>query len=65
MEAVVRQFSPEDLAEFERFVRRARLTKAKSDGRSALDLPPPDLGQMLKPPGARGEWYDEMLEGRV
>lgn len=65
VEAVVRRFSPEELAELERFVRKARLTKTKSDGRSALDLPPLDLGQMLKPPGAREEWYDEMLEGRV
>jgi hypothetical protein len=33
--------------------------------RSALDLPPLDLGRMLRPLGTREEWYDEMLEGRV
>ena len=65
VEAVVRQFSAEELAELERFVRQARLTKAKGSGRSALDLPPLDLGRMLKPLGTREEWYDEMLEGRV
>jgi hypothetical protein len=65
VEAVVRRFSAEELAELERFVRKARLTKAKGSGRSALDLPPLDLGRMLKPLGTREEWYDGMLEGRV
>ena len=53
VEAVVRQFSTEELAELERFVR------------NALDLPPLDLGRMLKPLGTREEWYDDMLGGRV
>ncbi len=61
VEAVVPQFSAQELAELERFVRQARLTKAKSSGRSALDLPPLDLGRMLKPLGTREEWYDDML----
>ncbi len=65
VEAVVPQFSAEELAELERFVRKTRLTKTKGGGHSALDLPPLDLGQMVKPLGARQEWYDEMLEGRV
>jgi len=43
VEAVVRQFSTEELAELERFVR------------NALDLPPLDLGRMLKPLGTREE----------
>ena len=62
VEAVVGQFSTEELAELERFV---RLTKAKGSGRSALDLPPLDLGRMLKPLGTREDWYDDMLGGRV
>ena len=61
----MRQFSTEELAELERFVRKARLTKVKGSGHSALDLPPLDLGRMLKPLGTRGEWCDAMLEGRV
>ena len=65
MKAVGRQFSTEELAELERFVRNARLRKAKGSGRSALDLPPLDLGRMLKRLGTREEWYDEMLGGRV
>jgi hypothetical protein len=65
VEAVVRQFSTEELAELERFVRNARLTKAKGRGRSALDLPPLDLGRILRPLGTREEWYDDMLGGRV
>ena len=65
VEAVVRQFSTEELAELERFIRNARLTKAKGSGCSALDLPPLDLGRMLKPLGTREEWYDDMLGGRV
>jgi hypothetical protein len=65
VEAVVPQFSADELAELEQFIRKTRLKKAPSQGRSALDLPPLDLGRMLKPLGAREEWYDEMLEGRV
>ena len=65
VEAVVPKLSAEELAELEKFVRNARLTKTKGDGRSALDLPPLDLDRMLKPLGSRVEWYDEMLEGRV
>ena len=38
VEAAVPQLSAEELAELERFVRNARLTKTKVGGRSALDL---------------------------
>ena len=65
VEAVVPQLSAKELAELEQFVRTARLQKTPASGRSALDLPPLDLGRMLKPLGTRAEWYDEMLEGRV
>ena len=64
VEAVVAQFSAEQLAELEQFVRQTRLEKARGAGRSALDLPPLDLGRMLQPLGTREQWYDEMLEGR-
>ncbi len=65
VEAAVPKLSAQELAELERFVRNARLTKAKGGGPSALDLPPLDLGRMLKPLGARVEWYNEMLEARA
>ena len=65
VEAVARQFSTDELAELERFVRNARLRKAKGSGHSALDLPPLDLGRMLNRLGTREEWYDELLGGRV
>ncbi len=65
VEAVVPQFSAEQLAELEQFIRKTRLKKTQGPGRSALDLPPLDLGRMLKPLGTREEWYDEMLGGRL
>ena len=65
VEAMVPKLSAEELAELERFVRNALLAKSRGGGHSALDLPPLDLGRMLKPLGSRREWYDEMLEGRV
>ena len=64
IEAVVAQFSPEQLVELEEFVRQTRLEKTRGKGPSALDLPPLDLGRSLQPLGTREQWYDEMLEGR-
>jgi hypothetical protein len=64
VESVVAQFSAEQLAELEQFVRRTRLEKIQGRGQSALDLAPLDLGEMLQPIGIRSEWYDEMLERR-
>lgn len=65
VEAALPKFTAEELAELERRVRNVRLTKSKAGGRSALDLPPLDLGRLLMPLGSREEWYDEMLEDRV
>jgi hypothetical protein len=62
VEAVVPQFSAKELAELEQFIRQTRLKRTRANGHSALDLPPLDLGRMLKPLGTRAEWYDEMLE---
>lgn len=45
--------------------RRPRREKARQSAASGFDLPPLDLGRMLRPLGEREEWYDEMLEGRV
>jgi hypothetical protein len=63
VKALVPQLSPKALAELEQFVRQTRLKKTQASGRSALDLPPLDLGRLLKPLGTRDEWFDEMLEG--
>ena len=65
IEQAVPQLSAEELAELERFVRHARREKSRGAGVSVFDLPPLDLGRMLRPLGDREEWYDEMLEGRV
>lgn len=65
VEALVQQFSTEDLLKLEQFVHKTRLQKNQSRGASALDLPPLDLGRMLKPLGDREEWYEEMLRDRV
>ncbi len=65
LEAMLARFSPEELAELEKFIRQTRLEKTRGGGQSALDLPPLDLGRSLEPLGSRDEWYDEMLEGRA
>lgn len=65
VEAVVPQFSLREPGELEQFVRQMRLVRMKSNGESALDLPPLDLGKMLASLGTREQWYDEMLEGRM
>ena len=79
VEAAVPQLTAEELAELEQFIRKTRREKEQAQKpslrdfkpvsvgavRSALDLPPLDLGQALRPLGTRDEWYDEMLEGRV
>ncbi len=65
IEDAVPQLSAEELVKLERFVRMARRGKDREAGASVFDLPPLDLGGMLRPLGDREEWYDEMLEGRV
>ena len=65
IEQAVPQLSAKELAELERFVRHARREKSREAGVSVFDLPPLDLGKMLRPLDDREEWYDEMLEGRV
>jgi hypothetical protein len=65
VEAAVATFSPEELAELERFVRATKQTKSAKARHSVMDLAPLNLGKMLRPLGTREEWYDEMLEGRA
>ena len=65
IEKAIPQLTASELAELERFVRRAKRGKAATPARSVLDMQPLSLGEMLRPLGTREEWYDEMLVGRV
>ena len=65
IEEAVPHLSAEELAELERFVRKARQEQNRRKPHSVLDLKPAHLGEMLRPLGDRGEWYDEMREGRA
>jgi len=65
IEKSVSQFAAEDLAELERIVRKARREKEQAQKPSLRDTNPVSVGRILKPIGARDEWYDEMQEGRV
>ena len=64
-EEAVPHLSPEELAELERFVRKARQEQHRRRPHGVLDLKPVHLGEMLRPLGDREEWYDEMRESRV
>ena len=65
IEEAVPRLSLSELAELEGIIRQARHSSSKRPRQSALDLPPLQLGEMLRPLGNREEWYDEMLEGRA
>ena len=65
IEEAVPHLSPEELAELERFVRKARQEQNRRKPHSVLDLKPVHLGEMLRPLGDREDWYDEMREGRA
>lgn len=65
IEKAVPHFSAEELAELERFIRRARRAKEQSQKTSLRDIRPISVGQVFGSIGTREQWYDEMLEGRV
>lgn len=65
IEEAVPKLSAEELAELERFVRKAKRSRPVPAAPSVMDAAPLDLGTMLRPLGSREDWYDEMLEGRV
>ena len=65
IEAAVPRLTEEELLKLERLVRQTRRGPAGHPAPVAFDLPPLQLGQLLRPLGGREEWYDEMLEGRV
>jgi hypothetical protein len=65
VKAVVPLLSSEELEELEQLVRKARQEMEQVTKPSLRDLKPASVGKMLRPLGAREEWYDEMLEGKV
>src|SRR5207249_874228 len=66
IEKAVPQFSAEELAELEQFIRKARREKERAQRKPSLrDIEPVSVGRILQPLGTRDEWYDEMLEDRV
>lgn len=65
IEKAVPQFSAEELAELEQFIRKARREKERARKPSLRDIEPVSVGRILQPLGTRDEWYDEMREGRA
>ncbi|MGA3171585.1 MAG: hypothetical protein ABSE62_11300 [Chthoniobacteraceae bacterium] len=65
IEMAVPHLSSDELAELEQFVRKARREKEHGERPSLRDIEPTSVGKILAPLGARGDWYDEMLEGRA
>jgi len=49
----------------EEIIRKARRQKEQAWKPSLRDTDPVSVGTILKPIGARDEWYSEMLEGRA
>lgn len=62
IEAVIPQLSPNELSELERAVRAARRRKQTAAGKSALDLPPLNLGEVLRPLDPADDLLGEMLD---
>jgi hypothetical protein len=58
IEKAVLQFSAEELAELEQFIRRARREKASAGKSSLRDLEAVSVGRILQPLGPRDEWYE-------
>lgn len=65
IEKAVPQFSAEELAELEQFIRRARRAKEHAQKPTLRDIVPLSVGRILQPLGTRDQWYDEMREGRA
>ena len=65
IEMAVPQFSAEELAELEQFIRKARREKERERKPNLRDIEPVSVGRILQPMGTRDRWYDEMREGRA
>jgi hypothetical protein len=61
IENAVPKLGMEELDELERYVRTVRLRRTKPSRPSALDLPPLQLGQVLRPLGPEDDLLEEML----
>ena len=62
IEAVLPRLRDEELSELEQVVRAARRQRIQGTRRSALDLPPLRLGEVLRPIGADDDLLGEMLD---
>jgi hypothetical protein len=62
IEAVIPQLSAQELSDLERAVREARRRKQRPNGASALDLPPLQLGEVLRPLAPADDLLGEMLD---
>ena len=65
IEAVIPALSFKDLAALERAVRIMRKRKAVAQNPSALDLPPLDLGTVLRPLTRDDDLLEEMLDANA
>jgi hypothetical protein len=61
IEAAIPLLNPRELSELERLVRSARRRQAGGARRSALDLPPLQLGKVLRPLSVEDDLLGEML----
>lgn len=62
IENAIASLSVPELTALERSVRNARQRKLKPKRQSALDLPPLDLGEVLRPLTPEDDLLDEMLD---
>lgn len=64
VEAIVPQFTVEELTELERFVHATRRQKEQATRQSLLDLPSYSVGEILRPLSSGDDLLGEMIEGR-
>ncbi len=62
IESAIDKLSPKELVSLERSIRAVRQRRPKTPQVSALDLPPLNLGVMLRPLTADDDLLDEMLD---
>lgn len=62
IEAAIPKLSLEELAELEQAVRKARQVRDRNRSVSAFDLPPLDLGRVLRPLNLQDDLLGEMLD---
>lgn len=65
IEAAIPKLNAEELAELERFVQSERRKALQPAGRSVLDIPPANVGRILKSLSSDDDLLGEMLEGRM